>query len=54
MASRRFFVVLTAALLASAACGGSSSQREALNAQSQNVVRRPGQHGCRRQRLFVR
>ena len=38
MASRRLvFVLLTAGSLISAACGGSAAQREALNAQSQNV-----------------
>ncbi len=39
MASRRLvFVLLTAGSLISAACGGSAAQKEALNAQSQNVA----------------
>lgn len=38
MASRRLFILLTAGSLISAACGGSTAQREALEAQSQNVA----------------
>jgi branched-chain amino acid transport system substrate-binding protein len=38
MALRRLFILLTAGSLISAACGGSTAQREALEAQSQNVA----------------
>lgn len=38
MASRRLFILLTAGSVISAACGGSTAQREALEAQSQNVA----------------